>query len=162
KMSVQAGAKYLERYHGGRGILLGGVPGVPPAVVVVLGGGIVGTSAARIAAGMGARVEILDTSLARLRHLAEVMPANVDLIVSNRHSIIDAIKRAVIVFGAVLLPGGRAPKLVRREDLKPMKPGAVIVDVAVDQGGCVETIRPTTHEDPVFEVDGILHYGVAN
>ena len=162
RMSIQTGAKYLERYHGGRGLLLGGVPGVPPATVIILGGGVVGASAARIAAGMGAHVQLLDISLDRLRHLSEVMPANVDSIFSNRHNVLEAIERADLLIGAVLVPGGRAPSLVRREDLKRMKAGSVIVDVAVDQGGCVETIHPTTHANPVYEVDGIVHYGVAN
>jgi alanine dehydrogenase len=162
RMAVQAGAKYLERFHGGRGLLLGGVPGVPPADVVVLGGGVVGTNSAKIAAGMGAHVRILDVSLPRLRYLSDVMPANVDLIYSNRHNILEAIEQADLLIGAVLLPGAKAPSLVLREDLKRMKKGAVIVDVAVDQGGCVETIHPTTHEDPIYEVDGVIHYGVAN
>ena len=162
RMAVQAGAKYLERYHGGRGLLLGGVPGVPPADVVVLGGGVVGANAAKIAAGFGAHVRILDVSLERLRYLSDVMPANVDLIYSNRHNLLEQIGRADLLIGAVLLPGAKAPKLVRREDLRLMKRGAVIVDVAVDQGGCVETIRPTTHEDPIYEIDGVVHYGVAN
>lgn len=162
RMAIQAGAKYLERYHGGRGLLLGGVPGVPPADVVILGGGVVGTNAAKIAAGMGAHVRILDINLERLRYLSDVMPANVDLIYSNRYNILEQIAMADLLVGAVLLPGAKAPKLVRREDLKLMKKGAVIVDVAVDQGGCVETIRPTTHGDPIYEVDGVIHYGVAN
>jgi alanine dehydrogenase len=162
RMAVQAGAKYLEKFYGGRGMLLGGVPGVSPADVVILGGGVVGTNAARIAAGMGAHVRILDVSLQRLRYLADVMPANVDLIYSNRHNVLEAIGLADLLIGAVLLPGAKAPKLVRREDLKLMKPGAVIVDVAVDQGGCVETIHATTHENPIYEVDGVIHYGVAN
>jgi alanine dehydrogenase len=162
RMAIQAGAKYLERYHGGRGLLLGGVPGVPPADVVILGGGVVGTNAAKIAAGMGAHVRILDISLERLRYLSDVMPANVDLIYSNRYNILEAIEMADLLVGAVLLPGAKAPNLVRREDLKRMKNGSVIVDVAVDQGGCVETIRPTTHEDPIYEVEGVVHYGVAN
>jgi len=162
RMSIQAGAKYLERYHGGRGLLLGGVPGVPPADVVILGGGVVGTNAAKIAAGMGAHVRIMDISLERLRYLSDVMPANVDLIYSNRYNILEAIEQADLLVGAVLLPGAKAPNLVRREDLKRMKNGSVIVDVAVDQGGCVETIRPTTHENPIYEVDGVVHYGVAN
>jgi alanine dehydrogenase len=162
RMAVQAGAKYLERFHGGRGLLLGGVPGVPPADVVILGGGVVGTHAARIAAGMGAHVRILDLSLQRLRYLADVMPANVDLIYSNRHNLLEQLGYADLLIGAVLLPGAKAPKLVLREDLKRMKKGAVIVDVAVDQGGCVETIHPTTHEDPIYEVEGVVHYGVAN
>jgi alanine dehydrogenase len=162
RMAVQAGAKYLEKFYGGRGMLLGGVPGVAPADVVVLGGGVVGTNAAKIAAGMGAHVRILDVSLPRLRYLSDVMPANVDLIYSNRHNILEAIRSADLLVGAVLLPGAKAPMLVRREDLSQMKPGAVIVDVAVDQGGCVETIHPTTHEDPIYEIDGVIHYGVAN
>lgn len=162
RMAVQAGAKYLERFHGGRGLLLGGVPGVPPADVVILGGGVVGANAAKIAAGFGAHVRILDVSLERLRYLADVMPANVDPVYSNRHNLLEQIGNADLLIGAVLLPGAKAPKLVRREDLKLMKRGAVIVDVAVDQGGCVETIRPTTHEDPIYEVEGVVHYGVAN
>lgn len=162
RLSVQQGAKYLERYFGGRGVLLPGVPGVAPANVVVIGGGVVGSNAARMAAGLGARVVILDVSLPRLRYLSEVMPANVIGVYSNRYNILTHIAEADLVIGAVLLPGAKAPTLVRREDLKTMRPGAVIVDVAVDQGGCVETIHPTTHDDPIYEVDGIVHYGVAN
>ncbi len=162
RMAVQEGAKYLEKLYGGRGVLLGGVPGVPPAKVVVLGGGIVGINAAKMAAGMGAHVTILDLSLERLRYLSDVMPANVFLLYSNRHNILDQIKGADLVVGAVLIPGAVAPKLIRREDLKLMQQGAVIVDVAIDQGGCVETIKATTHENPVYTVDGIIHYGVAN
>jgi alanine dehydrogenase len=162
RMAVQAGAKYLEAYFGGRGMLLGGVPGVPVANVVVLGGGVVGANAAKIAAGMGARVTILDVSLPRLRYLDDVMPANVELIHSDRHAILEQLERADLLIGAVLLPGAKAPKLVLREDLKRMKKGSVIVDVAVDQGGCVETIHPTTHQDPIYEIDGVIHYGVAN
>ncbi|HET8622059.1 MAG TPA: alanine dehydrogenase, partial [Gemmatimonadales bacterium] len=162
RMAVQAGAKYLEKVHGGRGILLGGVPGVPPAEVVILGGGVVGLNAAKIAAGLGAHVTILDISLPRLRYLSDVLPANVDTVYSNRHNILEAVTGAELVIGAVLLPGARAPHLVKRDDLKLMKQGAVIVDVAVDQGGCVETIKPTTHENPTYFVEGILHYGVAN
>ncbi len=162
RMAVQAGATYLEKAHGGRGVLLGGVPGVPPAEVVILGGGTVGINAAKMAAGLGAHVIVLDISLDRLRYLDDVLPANCDTWYSNRHNILDAISRADLVIGAVLLPGARAPHLIRREDLRRMKPGAVIVDVAVDQGGCVETIRPTTHDDPTYVVDGIVHYGVAN
>jgi alanine dehydrogenase len=162
RMAVQEGAKYLEKLYGGRGVLLGGVPGVPPAKVVILGGGVVGINAAKIAAGMGARVVILDISLERLRYLSDVMPANVQPIYSNRHNIVDAIETADLVIGGVLITGAKAPKLVRKEDLKRMKPGSVIVDVAVDQGGCVETIRPTTHENPTYVVDGVIHYGVAN
>jgi len=162
RLAVQEAARYLAVYHGGRGILLGGVPGVEPATVVVLGGGVVGTNAARIAAGLGARVVVLDLSLNRLRYLADVMPANVILIHSSRHNVLEQLAQADVLIGAVLVPGARAPKLVRREDLARMKPGAVIVDVAVDQGGCVETIRPTTHDDPIYVVDGVIHYGVTN
>jgi len=162
RMAVQEGAKYLEKYFGGRGILLGGVPGVEPAHVVILGGGIVGSNAARLAAGLGALVTILDLSLNRLRYLADVMPANVVTLHSSRHNILDQIAEADLVVGAVLLPGAKAPRLVKREDLPRMKPGSVIVDVAVDQGGCVETIHPTTHQDPIYVVDGVIHYGVAN
>jgi len=162
RMAIQAGAKYLEAFHGGRGMLLGGVPGVPPADVVILGGGVVGTNAAKMAAGMGAHVRILDLSLPRLRYLSDVMPANVDLIYSNRFNILEQIGHADLLVGAVLLPGAKAPNLVLREDLKLMKNGSVVVDVAVDQGGCVETIRPTTHENPIYTVHGIVHYGVAN
>lgn len=162
RMAIQAGAKYLERYYGGRGMLLGGVPGVSPATVVILGGGVVGTNAAKIAAGMGAHVKVLDLSLQRLRYLSDVMPANVDVIYSNRYNVLEQIEHADLLVGAVLLPGAKAPKLVLREDLKRMKAGSVVVDVAVDQGGCVETIRPTTHQDPIYEIDGVIHYGVAN
>ncbi len=162
RMAVQEGAKYLEKVHGGRGVLLGGVPGVAPAEVVILGGGVVGINAAKMAAGMGAHVVILDISLDRMRYLDDVLPANVDTVYSNRHNVLDAVSRADLVVGAVLLTGAKAPRLLLRDDLKRMKPGAVIVDVAVDQGGCVETIHPTTHEDPVYFVEGILHYAVAN
>jgi alanine dehydrogenase len=162
RMAVQEGAKYLEKLYGGRGVLLGGVPGVPPAKVVILGGGIVGINAAKMAAGMGAKVTVLDLSLERLRYLSDVMPANVFLIHSNRHNVLREIAGADLVVGAVLIPGAKAPKLVRREDLKLMLPGAVIVDVAIDQGGCVETIKATTHENPTYVVDGVIHYGVAN
>jgi alanine dehydrogenase len=162
RLAVQQGAKYLEKNFGGRGVLLGGVPGVAPATVVILGGGTVGSNAARMAAGLGARVVVLDVSLNRLRYLSEVMPANVMLLYSNRHNILTQLEQADLLIGAVLLPGAKAPNLVRREDLKRMKTGAVVVDVAVDQGGCVETIRPTTHEAPIYVVDGVIHYGVAN
>ena len=162
RMAVQQGAKYLERPSGGSGILLGGVPGVLPARVLILGGGVVGTHAARMAAGLGARVAVMDISLPRLRELAEVMPANVDLLYSTRYAVRKQLRDADLVIGAVLVPGGRAPKLVTREDLASMRRGSVVVDVAVDQGGCVETIRPTTHSDPVYEIDGVVHYGVAN
>lgn len=162
RMAIQAGAKYLEKFYGGRGMLLGGVPGVAPANVVIIGGGVVGINSAKMAAGFGARVTILDLSLDRLRYLSDVMPANVELIYSNRHNILERLETADLVVGAVLVPGAKAPKLVRRDDLKVMKNGAVVVDVAVDQGGCVETIRPTTHENPIYEVEGVIHYGVAN
>jgi alanine dehydrogenase len=161
-MAVQEGAKYLEKVFGGSGILLGGVPGVLPAEVLIIGGGVVGTNAAKMAAGLGAHVTLLDVSLDRLRYLADVLPPNVDLLYSNRHNILDQLKRADLVVGAVLLPGAKAPHLVKRADLKLMKPGSVIVDVAVDQGGCIETIKPTTHENPTYVVDGIIHYAVAN
>ena len=162
RMAVQEGAKYLEKVYGGRGVLLGGVPGVAPAKVVILGGGIVGINAAKMAAGMGAHVVILDLSLERLRYLSDVMPANVQLLHSNRFAILEQIADADLVVGAVLIPGAIAPRLIRREDLKTMQPGAVIVDVAIDQGGCVETIKATTHDNPTYIVDGIVHYGVAN
>jgi len=162
RMAVQEGAKYLEKLHGGRGVLLGGVPGVPPGKVVILGGGVVGTNAAKMAAGLGAQVTILDLSLERLRYLSDVMPANVTLVYSNRFTILEQIATADLVVGAVLVTGAKAPRLVRREDLKTMQPGAVIVDVAIDQGGCIETIHATTHDDPVYTIDGIIHYGVAN
>jgi alanine dehydrogenase len=162
RMAVQEGAKYLEKLYGGRGVLLGGVPGVAPAKVVILGGGIVGINAAKMAAGMGAKVTILDLSLERLRYLSDVMPANVVLIHSNRHNIVSEVETADLVVGAVLIPGAKAPKLIRRSDLSRMQPGSVIVDVAIDQGGCVETMKPTTHENPTYVVDGVIHYGVAN
>ncbi len=162
RMAVQEGAKYLEKLHGGRGVLLGGVPGVPPGKVVILGGGIVGTNAAKMAAGLGAKVTILDLSLERLRYLSDVMPANVSLVHSNRYTILEQIATADLVIGAVLVTGAKAPRLIRREDLKLMQPGSVIVDVAIDQGGCVETIHATTHENPVYVVEGVIHYGVAN
>jgi alanine dehydrogenase len=162
RMAVQEGAKYLEKVFGGSGILLGGVPGVLPAEVLIIGGGVVGTNAAKMAAGLGAHVTLLDVSLDRLRYLSDVLPPNVELLFSNRHNILDQLKRADLVIGAVLLPGAKAPNLVRRGDLKLMKPGSVIVDVAVDQGGCIETIKATTHEQPTYVVDGIIHYAVAN
>jgi alanine dehydrogenase len=162
RMAVQEGAKYLEKLYGGRGVLLGGVPGVAPAKVVILGGGIVGINAAKMAAGMGAKVVVLDVSLERLRYLSDVMPANVQLIFSNRFNVLEQISSADLVVGAVLIPGAVAPKLVRRADLARMQQGAVIVDVAIDQGGCIETIHATTHENPTYTVDGVIHYGVAN
>jgi len=162
RMAVQQGAKYLEKVFGGSGVLLGGVPGVAPGKVVIIGGGVVGLNAAKMAAGLGAHVTIMDISLDRLRYLDDVLPANVDTAYSNRHNILDALAQADLAIGAVLLPGARAPHLVKRADLACMKPGSVIVDVAVDQGGIFETIKPTTHESPTYFVDGILHYGVAN
>jgi alanine dehydrogenase len=162
RMAIQAGAKVLERSQGGLGILLGGVPGVKRAQVLVLGGGVVGTQAARMACGMGADVTIMDIDLDRLRYLDDVMPANCRTVFSTSLAVRQHLPHADLVIGAVLIPGGAAPKLVRREDLKLMKKNSVIVDVAVDQGGCVETCSPTTHADPVFIVDDILHYCVAN
>lgn len=162
RMAVQQGAKYLEQIYGGRGILLGGVPGVAPARVLILGGGTVGHNAAKMAAGLGAQVVILDVSLERLRYLNDVMPPNVQLLFSNRHAVQEQLAAADLVIGGVLIPGALAPKLIRREDLKTMRPGAVIVDVAVDQGGCAETTHPTTHEHPTYMVGGVIHYAVAN
>lgn len=162
RMSIQEGAKYLERPQMGRGILLGGVPGVAPAHITVLGGGVVGANAARIAAGFQADVSILDVDLDRLRYLDDVMPANVNTIYSDRHNIVAELKLADLVIGSVLIPGAKAPQLVRAEDLKQMKPGSVVIDVAVDQGGCIETSHPTTHSDPTFIVDDVVHYCVAN
>ncbi|MFW5653198.1 MAG: alanine dehydrogenase [Planctomycetota bacterium] len=162
KMSVQEGAKFLERTNGGRGVLLGGVAGVEPGHVLVLGGGTVGTCAARMAAGLGAHVTLLDTNLDRLRELDEWMPANVTLRYSDAHTIAERLTWADLVVGAVLIPGAAAPRLIRREHLKSMKPGSVLVDVAVDQGGCAETTHPTTHDDPIYVVDDVIHYCVAN
>jgi alanine dehydrogenase len=162
KLSVQEGAKYLERPQGGRGILLGGVPGVAPGHVLVIGGGVVGTCAAKVAAGMGAHVVILDVSLDRLRELDDIMPANVDVVYSDPQAIRERLHWADLVVGAVLIPGAKAPHLISRNDLQHMKPGAVIVDVAIDQGGCVETARVTTHSNPTYTVDGIVHYCVGN
>ena len=162
RMAAQEAAKYAERTQGGRGILLGGVPGVQPATVLVLGGGTVGTHAAQMASGLGAKVYLLDTNLERLRHLAEVMPKNCFPLMSSPATVRELVKEADVVIGAVLLHGAKAPKLVTREMLKTMKPGAVLVDVAIDQGGCFETSRPTTHGEPIFEVDGVVHYCVAN
>jgi len=162
KMSAQEGAKYLERPMRGRGILLGGVPGVEPARALVLGGGIVGTNAAKVAAGLGAQVTVMDVSLDRLRYLSDVMPANVQTVHSDAYMIRRYIVEADLVIGAVLIPGAKCPILVPKGLLSTMKQGAVIVDVGVDQGGCCETTRPTTHANPTYEVDGIVHYGVAN
>ncbi|MGB7347160.1 MAG: alanine dehydrogenase [Pirellulaceae bacterium] len=162
RMSIQQGAKYLERPQLGRGILLGGVPGVAPAHITILGGGVVGANAAKIAAGFGADVAILDVNLDRLRYLDDVMPANVNCLYSDRHQIVEQLGRADLVIGSVLIPGAKAPQLVRKEDLRRMKPGSVVIDVAVDQGGCIETTHPTTHSNPTYVVDGIVHYCVAN
>ena len=162
RMAPQEGAKYLEKAMGGRGILLGGVPGTEPGDVAVIGGGIVGTNAAKIAAGLGARVTILDNNLYRLRYLDDVMPKNVTTMMSNHYNILKSVKKADLVIGAVLIPGAKAPHLVTRDMLKEMKPGSVIIDVSVDQGGCVETCKPTTHENPTFVIDGVVHYCVAN
>ncbi len=162
RMSIQEGAKYLEKPMGGRGVLLGGVPGVKPAEVLVLGGGIVGTQAAKMGAGLGARVTMMDISLPRLRQLDDIMPANVETMISNEYNVRNAIKTADLVIGGVLIPGAKAPKLITRDMLPSMKKGAVIVDVAIDQGGCFETSKPTTHAEPCYEVDGVVHYCVAN
>lgn len=162
RMAVQVGAKYLEKHVGGRGVLMGGVPGVLPANVLIIGGGVVGTQAAKMAAGLGANVTIMDVSLPRLRHLADIMPANVRTIMSNEYNIREAVKTADLIIGAVLIPGAKAPKLITRDMLKTMRPGTVVVDVAVDQGGCIETCTPTTHENPTYVIDGVLHYCVAN
>jgi alanine dehydrogenase len=162
RMAIQQGAKFLEKAHGGRGILLGGVPGVPPATVVVLGAGVVGMNATRMAAGLGSLVYVLDVNLDRLRYFSDVMPANVITMMSNKANLRRALADADLVVSSVLIPGGKAPKLITRETLKIMKPGAVIVDVAIDQGGSTETSRPTTHRDPIYTVDGIVHYCVTN
>jgi alanine dehydrogenase len=162
RMAVQEGAKYLEKPRGGRGILLSGVPGVAPAVVVIIGGGVVGSGAAKIAAGMGANVFILDVDLVRLRYLADVMPPNVTTLMSNPYNTKKLIASADLLIGAVLIPGAKAPRLVTREMVRSMKEGAVLIDVAVDQGGCSETCRPTTHSDPTYVVDGVIHYCVTN
>jgi alanine dehydrogenase len=162
RMAIQKGANYLEKPLGGRGILLGGVPGVLPAKVVILGGGIVGTQAAWMAAGLGADVIIMDVSLPRMRYLADVMPANVKTMMSNEYNIREQIKQADLIVGAVLIPGAKAPHLITKDMLKDMKKGAVLVDVAVDQGGCIETCKPTTHENPTYIIDDVVHYCVAN
>ena len=162
KLSAQEGAKFLEKPMMGRGILLGGVPGVAPAHVVVLGGGVVGTNAAKVAAGLGANVVIMDINLERVRYLDDTMPANVHTIYSDPQTIRDQIRQADLVIGAVLIPGAKAPRLIQRKDLADMKNGAVIVDVAIDQGGCVETARPTTHQQPTYIVDSVVHYCVTN
>ena len=162
RMAIQEGAKYLEKPVKGRGVLLGGVPGVAPGKVLVLGGGIVGTQAARMAAGLGAEVSILDINLPRLRYLSEVMPANVNTIFSNEYTIRRMIRDHDLIIGAVLIPGAKAPKLITADMLKTMRPGTVLVDVAVDQGGCFETTHPTTHDNPTYIIDHVVHYCVAN
>jgi alanine dehydrogenase len=162
RMAIQEGSKYLEKTFGGNGVLLSGVPGVDPGTVVVIGGGVVGTNAAKIACGLGAKVYLLDTNLERLRYLSDVMPANCFPVMSNPATLRKLLREADLVVGAVLIPGAVAPKLVTRDMLKIMKKGSVIVDVAIDQGGCVETAKATTHDDPIFEVEGVIHYCVAN
>ena len=162
RMSIQEGAKYLERPQMGRGILLAGVPGVEPANITILGGGVVGANAARIAAGFRANISLLDINMDRLRYLDDIMPPNVTVLFSDRHTVREQLRVADLVVGAVLVPGAKAPRLIEREDLKLMKPGSVIIDVAVDQGGCVATTKPTTHSDPTYVVDDVLHYCVAN
>ncbi len=162
RMAIQEGAKYLEMAHGGHGVLLGGVPGVDPGMVLVIGGGVVGTNAAKMACGLGAKVYLLDMNLDRLRYLSDVMPANCFLMMSSPATIRELAVRADVIVGAVLIPGARAPKLITREMLKTLRKGTVLVDVAIDQGGCFETSRPTTHSDPIYMVDGIVHYCVSN
>ncbi len=162
RMAVQEGAKYLEKTYGGKGVLLGGVPGVSPGTVIVIGGGVVGTNAAKMACGLGAKVYLLDTDLERLRYLSDVMPPNCFAIKSDPATLRRLLPEADLVIGAVLIPGAKAPRLITREMLSDMEKGTVLVDVAIDQGGCFETARPTTHDDPIYEVDGIVHYCVAN
>ena len=162
RMSIQEGAKFLERPQQGRGILLGGVPGVAPAHITILGGGVVGANAAKIAAGFQADVAILDVNLDRLRYLDDTMPPNVNCLFSDRHTIRDQLRLADLVIGAVLIPGAKAPHLVQHADLRLMKPGSVIIDVAIDQGGCIETSRPTTHRSPTYSVEDVVHYCVTN
>lgn len=162
RMSIQEGARFLEKPQLGKGILLGGVPGVRPASIIIIGGGMVGYQAAKMAAGLGAYVTILDTSLPRLRYLADIMPANVTTQFSNEYTIRHLIKKADLIIGAVLIPGAKAPKVITRDMLKDMQPGTVMVDVSIDQGGCFETSKPTTHTDPVYVIDEIVHYSVAN
>ncbi len=162
RMSIQEGAKYLERPQMGRGILLGGVPGVEPAHITILGGGVVGANAAKIAAGFRANIGLLDVNMDRLRYLDDIMPPNVTVLFSDRETVRQQLQRADLVIGSVLVPGAKAPRLIEREDLRLMKPGSVIIDVAIDQGGCVATSRPTTHSNPTFLVDDVLHYCVTN
>ncbi len=162
RMAIQEGAKYLEMAQGGQGVLLGGVPGVDPGTVLVIGGGIVGTNAAKMACGLGAKVYLLDTSLDRLRYLSDVMPSNCFLLMSSPATIRKLVREADVVIGAVLIPGAKAPRLITRDMLKTMKKGSVLVDVAIDQGGCFETSKPTTHTDPTYVIDDVIHYCVAN
>jgi alanine dehydrogenase len=162
RMAIQQGAKYLEMAQGGQGVLLGGVPGVDPGTVLVIGGGVVGTNAAKMACGLGAKVYLLDNNLERLRYLSDVMPNNCFLLMSSPATIRKFVKEAHVVVGAVLIPGAKAPKLITRDMLKTMKKGSVMVDVAIDQGGCFETSKPTTHSDPIYTVEGVVHYCVAN
>ncbi|MDR0794655.1 MAG: alanine dehydrogenase [Tannerella sp.] len=162
RMSIQISAHFLEMSHGGRGILFGGVPGVAPAKVVVLGGGVVGTNAAKMACGLGADVTIIDKNLDRLRYLSDTMPANCKLLMSNKMTVCEEVKSADVLIGAVLVAGGKTPQIVTSEMVSTMKKGAVMVDVAIDQGGCFETSHPTTHQDPVYMVDGVIHYCVGN
>ncbi len=162
RMAIQQGAKYLEKPLKGRGVLLGGVPGVNPAKVLILGGGVVGTQAAKMAAGLGADVTILDLNLPRLRYLADIMPANVSTLMSNEYNIRELIPHVDLIVGAVLIHGAKAPHLITRDMLQEMKKGTVLVDVAVDQGGCIETCKPTTHQDPIYIIDDVIHYCVAN
>ncbi len=162
RLSVQVGAQFLTTEHGGRGLLLGGVPGVPPANVCIIGGGIVGTNAAKIALGMGAKVTLIDLNLNRLRELDDIFNGRVFTVASNSYNVAHATAEADLVIGGVLIPGAAAPKIVTRAMVSKMKKGAVVVDVAIDQGGCIETARPTTHSDPSFVVDGVVHYCVTN
>ena len=162
RMAVQQGAIYLEKHHQGKGVLLGGVPGVRPANVIILGGGVVGTQAAKMAAGLGAKVTILDISIPRLRYLSDILPANVTTLVSSEYNIRELLPAADLVIGAVLIPGAKAPVLISRDMLQLMQPGTVLIDVAVDQGGCIETCHPTTHQNPTYIIDDIVHYCVAN
>lgn len=162
RMAVQIGAHYLQETEGGRGILLGGVPGVRPGSVVIVGGGIVGTNAAQIALGLGARVTVIDTNLDRLRYLEQILHGSISTIASNRRNIAEAVRRAELLIGAVLLPGAKAPMLVTEDMIATMAPGSVVIDVAVDQGGCIETIHPTSHSNPIYRVHGVIHYAVPN
>ena len=162
RMSIQEGAKYLERPQMGRGILLGGVPGVEPAYIAIIGGGVVGANAAKVAAGFGANIGLLDVNVDRLRYLDDIMPDNVTTLFSDRHTVREQLRRADLVIGSVLVPGAKAPVLIEREDLRLMKPGSVIIDVAIDQGGCAATSRPTTHSNPTFILDDVVHYCVTN